>query len=245
MAHAKSVSNRPPDEAETPPAIPIVGIGPGNPSYLTTKAVDIINTSDVLIGFDSVIGYIEDLTSANLLKCSYKTEDTTLEAFASQLRDGQQGAAVLMGDPNVSGHQFIEKIESVIDQPIEIIPGISSIQIAASRSRIALENAMITTLHKRGPLDTDLTRLSETLGDRHSIILPRPYDWMPERIAKHLVTTTKYQYLSTYLLEHLTLPDESITRTTLGSLADEYSEHEESQSAYADLTVMVILSQSH
>ncbi len=134
MTNAHPALNESNSGTITQSPVPVVGIGPGNPAYLTTRALDIIKTSDVLVGFESVIEYIDEFTTADLLKCSYQTEHTSLSAFAAALNEGQHGAAVLMGDPNVSGQQFIEKIESAIDRQIVIIPGISSIQIAASRS---------------------------------------------------------------------------------------------------------------
>ncbi|MFB6176682.1 MAG: hypothetical protein ABEI99_05985, partial [Halobaculum sp.] len=96
------------------------------------------------------------------------------------------------------------------------------------------------TLHKSGDLTADLERLVETVGDRHLLVLPRPFDLMPGDIAARLLDGESGAGadpdLTALVLERLTHDDESITRTTLGELADEAGE----ETPFSDLSVLVV-----
>lgn len=219
--------------------IPVVavGIGPGNPAYLHSRAQSIIDEAEIIIGFETVLDYIGPLGGAEILSCTYDTESEQLAAFAARVQEGARGVAVLMGDPNVSGYTFVEKVDEVVDNSVEIVPGISSIQIAASRSRTALEESIIVTLHKRGDLDAEFDRIVQAVGSVNALILPRPYDYMPEQIATELIARGVAETLNVTVYERLTFEDETQTRTCLGDLA---TPNQGADSTYSDLSVMVM-----
>lgn len=75
--------------------------------------------------------------------------------------------AVLMADPSHSSDQFVGKVEAAVNRPVEVIPGISSLQIAASRARTPTEDSRFVTLHKSGDISDDLDRIRAVAGDRH------------------------------------------------------------------------------
>jgi cobalt-precorrin-7 (C5)-methyltransferase len=219
-----------------------VGIGPGNPAYLTRRGARAISEADAVVGFETVVDLVADETEADLLTCSYADEASTLSAFADRIADGDRGAAVLMGDPNHSGYQFLGKVERAVDAPVTVIPGISSLQIAASRARTPMEDAEFVTLHKSGDLDTDLDRLVDAVGDRHLLVLPRPFDWMPGDIAALLVDAGADPGLDALVLERLTHDDERVTRTTLGGLRESAGGADRESTPYSDLSVLVVRS---
>jgi len=214
-----------------------VGIGPGNLDHLTPRGRQAIEDADVVVGFETVVEFIADLTDADLLTCGYKDEREALTTFADRVADGARGTAVLMGDPNHSGYQFVGKVESAVDAPVEVIPGISSLQIAASRARTPMEETTFVTLHKSGPIEADLERLERDAGDRHLLVLPRPFDWMPERIAHRLLESGASDH-EALVCERLTHDDETITRTSLSELAADVDTREET--AFSDLSVFVV-----
>ncbi|MFB6311939.1 MAG: cobalt-precorrin-7 (C(5))-methyltransferase [Salinirussus sp.] len=217
-----------------------LGIGPGDPDFLPTKARRILAASEVVVGFDSVIEHIVSVTEADFLRCTYDDEAVQLERFADRVTAGETGTAVLMGDPNVSGYQFLEKIETAVDRPVSVLPGISSIQIAASRARTPLEDSTIVSLHKRGPLEDDIERLRRDAGERHLLVLPRPYDWMPGDIADTLIEAGAPKGLEAIVCEQLTMDGETVHRTTLADLTDYAGGQDPGDSPYSDLSVLVI-----
>ncbi len=214
-----------------------VGIGPGNPEYLTPRGVRAIREADVVVGFETVVEFVADEITGETLTCGYRDEPEVLAEFAARIADGASGTAVAMGDPNHSGYQFVGKVESAVDAPVRIVPGISSIQIAASRARTPMEQTTFVTLHKSGPIEADLERLDADVGDRHLLVLPRPFDWMPERIAHRLLESSGRD-CETLVCERLTHDDEAITRTSLSALAADIDSREET--AFSDLSVMAV-----
>ncbi|WP_136715580.1 cobalt-precorrin-7 (C(5))-methyltransferase [Halorientalis salina] len=217
-----------------------VGIGPGNPDFLHPRGWQAIADADVVVGFETVVEFVADLTDADLLTCGYRDEGETLEAFAERVDGGERGTAVLMGDPNHSGYQFLGKVEQSVDAPVRVIPGISSLQVAASRARTPMEDSEFVTLHKSGDLSADLDRLRGAVGDRHLLVLPRPFDLMPGDVAAELLAAGGSPDLDALVLERLTHEDESITRTTLGELADHAGGSDPEDSPFSDLSVLVV-----
>ena len=214
-----------------------VGIGPGNPEYLTPRGARAIREADVVVGFETVVEFVAEEITGEALTCGYKDEPQVLAEFADRIADGASGAAVAMGDPNHSGYQFVGKVESAVDAPVRVVPGISSIQIAASRVRTPMEQTTFVTLHKSGPIEADIERLERDVDDRNLLVLPRPFDWMPERIARRLLESGASDH-PVLVCERLTHDDESITHTSLSALADDIDSNEET--AFSDLSVMVV-----
>lgn len=230
-------------EPENPnPENPVyaVGIGPGDTSYLTPRGRRAIRDADVVVGFSTVVDFIEDTTDADLLRCGYQDELDTLDAFGERVSSGEPGTAVLMGDPNHSGYQFLGKVERAVDRPVRVVPGISSIQVAASRARLPLEETTFVTLHKSGDIDHELARVAHAAGRRHTLVLPRPWDWMPGDIAAYLIEAGTDPRTEALVLEHLTHENESITRTTLGELAEGAGGDTESDTIFSDISVLAI-----
>ncbi len=214
-----------------------VGIGPGNPEYLTPRGRRAIREADVVVGFETVVEFVADEIAGEALSCGYRDEPEVLAEFAARIEDGAHGTAVLMGDPNHSGYQFVGKVESAVDTSVRVIPGISSLQIAASRARTPMEETTFVTLHKSGPIEADLERLVRDVGDRHLLVLPRPYDWMPERIAHRLLESGAPE-CDALVCERLTHDDEAITESSLSALSADIDSKDET--AFSDLSVLAI-----
>ncbi|UIO99846.1 cobalt-precorrin-7 (C(5))-methyltransferase [Halobaculum sp. CBA1158] len=235
-----AASAEPEPHAGDEPVVHAIGIGPGNPELLTRRGGRLLREADVVVGFETVVDYVADETDADLLTCGYRDEREALARFARRVAAGDRGVAVLMGDPNHSGYQFLGKVEAAVDAPVRVVPGISSVQVAASRARTPLEDSTFVTLHVRGDVTADLDRLVGDAGDRHLIVIPRPYDWMPEDVAGRLVDAGADPALDALVMERLTHSDEAITRTDLGSLAEDAGGDAPEDSPFSDLSVLVV-----
>ena len=217
-----------------------VGIGPGNLAYLTPRGERAIRDADVVVGFETVVEFVGETTTAELLTCGYRDEAETLATFAERVAEGESGTAVLMGDPNHSGYQFVGKVQAAVDRPVRVVPGISSLQVAASRARTPMEETVFVTLHKSGDITPDRRRLRDAVGDRHLLVLPRPYDWMPEDVAADLLDAGASPSLEAIVLERLTHDDEAVTTTTLGDLQARTNESDEESSPFSALSVLAV-----
>lgn len=237
-ALAASEPESEPLDAENP--VYAVGIGPGNPEYLTPRAERAIRDADVVVGFETVVEFVRERTDAELLTCGYRDEAETLGAFADRVADGASGTAVLMGDPNHSGYQFVGKVQAAVEPPVRVIPGISSLQVAASRARTPMEETVFVTLHKSGDVAPDRERLRDNVGERHLLVLPRPYDWMPEDVAADLLDGGAPPSLDALVFERLTHADEAVTKTTLADLRTFATDADENASPFSDLSVLAV-----
>jgi cobalt-precorrin-7 (C5)-methyltransferase len=228
-----------PAETTTEPVY-AVGIGPGNPEYLTPRGRRAIEEADVVVGFETVVEFVDDVIEAEVLTCGYRDEAETLATFERRVAQGASGTAVLMGDPNHSGYQFVGKVQATVDAPVRVIPGISSLQVAASRARTPMEASRFVTLHKSGDVGPDLRQLRAAVGERHLLVLPRPFDWMPEDVAAMLLDAGAASSLEALVFERLTHDDEAVTATTLGALGERTTETVDRDSPFSDLSVLVV-----
>lgn len=234
-------------DEETDDPVYAVGVGPGNQEYLTPRGERAIREADVVVGFTTVVEFVEDLTDADLLTCGYKDEADALEAFGERVAAGESGTAVAMGDPNHSGYQFVGKVQDAVERedpevPVRVIPGISSIQMAASRARTPMEDSEFVTLHKSGDLEADMDRLARAATDdeRHLLVLPRPYDRMPGDLAEFLLEEGAAPELEALVLEKLTHADEQIHRFTLAELAEHAGGTGREDTPFSDLVVLAV-----
>jgi cobalt-precorrin-7 (C5)-methyltransferase len=237
-----TIASRQPEATSPENPVYAVGIGPGNPEYLTPRGERAIREADVVVGFETVVEFVADVphADAEVLTCGYKDEAETLSTFADRVAAGATGTAVLMGDPNHSGYQLVGKVQDAVESPVRVIPGISSLQIAASRARTPMEETTFVTLHKRGPLDEDLAKFRRDVGDRHLLVLPRPYDWMPGDVAAELLDAGASPDATALVLEKLTHEDETIDRQRLGDLAAHSGGDGAEDTPYSDLSVLAI-----
>ncbi|WP_306057465.1 cobalt-precorrin-7 (C(5))-methyltransferase [Natronococcus wangiae] len=231
------------EEADDP--VYAVGVGPGNPEFLTPRGRRAIREADVVVGFTTVVEFVEDYTDADLLTCGYKDEAAALEEFGERVAAGERGTAVAMGDPNHSGYQFVGKVQDAAEsaapeRPVRVVPGISSLQMAASRARTPMEDAEFVTLHKSGDLAADMNRLAEAVHDRHLLVLPRPFDRMPGDIAAFLLERGAEPDLEALVLEKLTHEDEEIHRFTLSELSAHAGGDGREDTPFSDLVVLAV-----
>ncbi len=227
-----------------------VGVGPGNLEYLTPRGERAIREADVVVGFTTVVEFVEECTDADLLTCGYEDEAEALAEFAERVAGGESGTAVAMGDPNHSGYQFVGKVQDAVrheaddwgEEPrsVRMIPGISSLQVAASRARTPMEDTEFVTLHKSGDLEEDMDRLADAVGDRHLLVLPRPYDRMPGDVAEFLLEHDADPNLEALVLEKLTHDDERVHRFTLGELAEHAGGDGKAETPFSDLVVLAV-----
>jgi cobalt-precorrin-7 (C5)-methyltransferase len=231
-----SFASQAPEPATTENRVHAVGVGPGNLAFLTPRGERAIREADVVVGFETVVDYVADLTDAELLTCGYADEAEALAEFGDRVSAGERGTAVLMGDPNHSGYQFLGKVEQAVGGRVRVVPGISSLQVAASRARTPMEDTEFVTLHKSGDLTADRERLRRAVGDRHLLVLPRPFDLMPGDVAADLLDAGAHSALTALVMERLTHDDESVTRTSLGELAA----HAGEDTPFSDLSVLAV-----
>jgi len=135
----------------------IVGVGCG-PLLLTGQAEQIIRTARSLYGSKRAI----DLVSRHIPEDCTVTVITDFKAL-----DGLPDDAVLLstGDPMLAGLGYLRG---------EIVPGISSLQVAAARLRVPLDRIVPVIAHGKGHNQAIAQTCDELARGRIVFLLPDP-----------------------------------------------------------------------
>ena len=169
--------------------VTIVGVGPGDNGFLTLKGKQAIEEADLVAGFETVLNVIRPFAKhAELCSMAYRDQEDVLDYAVGKVKEGKSLVVCAWGDLNVSAKELLERVRRRVDH-VDLVPGISSVQIALSRSGLSLEDAVFITLHRREGAGSALEELVHYLneGRRNVILLPRPYDLMPAGIAAGVI----------------------------------------------------------
>ena len=214
----------------------VVAVGPGDPRMLTLRGRQALESADLVVGFKTVLDVVSEWCgNAEVRPMSYRDQEEVLEYAAKQVANGSNCVVCCWGDLNVSAHELLARVYRRAEH-VELIPGVSSIQMACARSGIALEESLFITLHRRDGGESALAELEHYLreGQRNIILLPRPYDLMPPGIASDLVAGGIDSSRPVTVYQRLTLEGE---KAWTGSLQECAALTEE----FSDLSIMVFL----
>lgn len=186
----------------------VVGIGPGTAEYLLPVARKTVEACDVLIGGQRALDLFKDLPKETLI---IRAKLTPLVDYIKKNRH-RNIAVLVSGDPGFySMLTFLSKHFS--PEELEIIPGISSIQLAFARLKGTWQDAGLASLHGRelAILDHLMAKGLPKLG-----LLTDP-DHSPQKIAAYLLENG-YSVKRVVICQNLAYPDEEILVTSLEEL---------------------------
>ena len=215
----------------------VVGVGPGSPNYVTEVVKEIIKNSDIIVGYKYTLKTIEQLIDGKEVhEITMRDQEDVYQSISKKL--GEKKLVVpFTGDVNFSESEVVDRLIEIFGD-VKIIPGISSIQVAASKARVPLDKSKVITMHISTSIENQKLELQRALLDGFSVILvPRPWPkdpkkhFMPSQIAVYLrkngFDTTK---LKVHVFEFLTTQKE---KSFFGAV--EELEGKE----FSDLSVMV------
>lgn len=190
-------------------AITIIGCGPGSPDYVTPAARAAAQQADCLLGADRLLKLFPE-SSAEKLSIGSSMQEI-LDSIA--LRVERQKVGVLVsGDPGLYSLSKLV-LERFGRSMCQIIPGISSVQVAFAAIGLDWEGARIVSAHKENPsLDPSWAQEEKiaVLGGRTESV-----QWLAEQLLPLLPEPV------IFLCENLTLEDESIREVRSDELTNE------------------------
>ena len=194
----------------------IIGIGPGSSEYLTKKAVDTVKTSDYTVGSTRAIDLFDDVNN----KIAFNVKDLLdkLEKGVDLAIEGNTVSILSTGDPGFSGVLNtvlrIANEKNFPEEKIEVIPGISSLQLAAARNHIQWDNANVMTFHGRENIEDILKVIN---NGKTTIALPSK---KVRDMAQFLLDNGVDEHREVVVCERLSYDDEKILRSTLKYIAN-------------------------
>ncbi len=214
-----------------------VGVGPGSPKYVTEIVKEIIQNCDIVIGYKYTLKTIENLIEGKeIYEITMKDQEESYQKILPELGD-KTLVIPFTGDVNFSESEVVDRLIEIFGK-VEIIPGISSIQVAASRAQVPLDKSKVITMHVTTSIEDKKLELQKALIDGFSVILvPRPWPkqpdkhFMPSEIAvylkEHNFDTTK---MKVHVFEAITTENET---SFVGNVKDLEGKE------FSDLSVMV------
>ena len=169
-----------------------VGVGPGSPKYLTDIVKETILNSDIVIGYKYTLKTIEGLIkNREVYEVTMQNQEEVYQKVAKTL--GNKTCVVpFTGDVNFSESEVVDRLIEIFGD-VQIIPGISSIQAAASKAEISLDKSKVITMHVSTSIEEKKLELQKALIDGYSVILvPRPW---PKDPSKHFMQSEIAMYL--------------------------------------------------
>ena len=124
----------------------VVGVGPGSPKYLTDVAKEAIHKSRYIAGYKYTLTIVESILNRSIQKIyeiTMKTQEDIFLGIYTKMSDGDYCTVPFTGDANFSESEVVDRlIELFGEDNVEIISGISSIQIAEAKSRVPLDKKL-------------------------------------------------------------------------------------------------------
>jgi len=182
----------------------LVGAGIEGWEGFGSKALEAINSADLLIGHQRLLDIFPD----------FKGEKQTFSDLSIMLKTTAKQVVVLSsGDPNFFGvARFL--FRNLPKERIEIFPNVTSVQYAFARIKEPWDDAIFVSVHGRG-LKGAIDRI--IAADKAAVLTDEVNS--PAAIAKELISRGAEGY-DVHLCEDLGLPTEKFTRTDVRGLVD-------------------------
>ena len=118
--------------------INLIGIGPGDPGYLTPAASHALSESDVIVGFRAYVQQIEGLIAGKEVVSMELGQELERAAAVDSAYAGKTVAVVSSGDAGIYGMSgpvfrvLTDRDWDGQDPAVETVPGVSAMQAAAA-----------------------------------------------------------------------------------------------------------------
>lgn len=222
----------------------VVGVGPGSPKYLTDIAKEAIRKCHYVIGYKYTLRTIEtivDRSKQNVFEVTLWNQEAIYQDVFKKMKNNEYCIVSFTGDVSFSESEVVDRLLEIFgDDNVEIIPGISSIQVAAAKSKVPLDKAYIATFHVTGNIEKKKKELVEAISEgKSAILLPRP--WISDPSKRFMESDMA-----------IFLKSNGINTSTLNTTVFEYLTNEEKEAVFkgkaselegkefSDLSVLVI-----
>jgi precorrin-6B C5,15-methyltransferase / cobalt-precorrin-6B C5,C15-methyltransferase len=193
--------------------IHIIGIGDDGLDGVTTNARALIERADLLLGAETTLSLVPGIGKSRL------AIGANLQEAIDRIESAHSQSIVILasGDPLFYGvaRYLCDKLGK---DRFEVIPHVSSMQMAFARVKESWEDAFLTNLASH-----DIDSLIEKIRVADKVGLFTSDEYPPAKVAQALLDS-RLDYFEAYVCENLGSPDERVTHGELKDIAaDEFS----------------------
>ena len=195
--------------------ITIIGIGDDGFEGLTRQALEIIKNAGTLFGPQSLLTKLasENLGNPQQEVCPLAAD---LDTMATTLESASKSPLVMLasGDPLFYGtaRYLCEKLGK---DRFEVLPHVSSMQLAFARVKESWDEAYLTNLATQ-----PIARVLERIRIAEKVGVFTTEEMPPSQLARALLEQG-IDYFTAYVCENLGSPDECVTRASLEEIANQ------------------------
>ena len=199
----------------------IIGIGDDGLDGLTAAARELIRQADLLVGPEHTLARLPALKAERLIVGN--NLDRAVERLAAS--QGKAAVVLVSGDPLFYGlaRYLCDKLGK---DRFEVVPHVSSMQLAFARVKESWEEAYLTNLASHS-----LDHVLEKIRTAEKVGLFTSEEVPPRAVARALLDR-KIDYFTVYVCENLGSPDERVTQGDLVELLEQ---------DFASLNVMILV----
>jgi len=199
----------------------VIGIGEDGLAGLTDAARERIRGAELIVGQQHALALVADVPGERLV-----VGNNLAEAVARLRKaDGKRIVVVASGDPLFYGvARFL--CDKLGKERFEIIPHVSSMQLAFARVKESWEEAFLTNLANH-----DLRSVLAQIRSAEKVGLFTSDASPPSEVAR-ILCEHRIDYFRAYVCENLGAPDERVTHAELNELADQ---------EFSPLNVMILV----
>jgi len=192
--------------------IKVIGVGPGGKDYLLPVAQKAIEEAEILVGGHRALALF------NQPKKEKRVIDARLENVAAFLNQnkGKKVAVLVSGDPGL--YSFLDYLlKHFGEEEIEVIPGLSPVQVAFARARMSWQDAVIISLHGREKEKMLACVVTPAVKESPKVALLTDQDMPPQKIAAYLLAQGVAQKIM-LIGDNLSYPQERFVRASLAQV---------------------------
>lgn len=196
-------------------------MGPGSPEYITALAKKSVQNAEIVIGAKRALNLFQDCTKGETVLMTAQNVKDALEYGVKSSEEGKEVVVLSTGDPGFSGLLGSLIKTAGKDVNVEVIPGVSSMQVCAARLCMRWDTVELISFHADPSLEKK-TRLVEALkGGKTVMLLPDPKNFTPADVAKFLIDNGVGGETSVGVCENLTLDNERVVVSTLDEVLEQ------------------------
>jgi precorrin-6y C5,15-methyltransferase (decarboxylating) CbiE subunit/precorrin-6Y C5,15-methyltransferase (decarboxylating) CbiT subunit len=204
--------------------IHVLGIGPGSRDYLPEITKKIAEEADVLIGGKRALELFSD---SEQQKIRIRSPLDNIKSFIKDNYQNSKIAVLVSGDPGL--YSLLNYLKRELEPELfEVIPGISSLQLAAAELKLSWNDLKISSLHGNSE---DRDQVLELVKTHSKVGLFTDSRFPPSEIAAYLMENC-IKAKELHVFENLSYADQKITSGSLEKI---------SSRRFSSLSVMIIL----